>query len=260
MTVSKRINMNNITALHFFTKIVAFIILSWACPCNNDEYALSKILKNGNKVNISLYMRTHRLLANHVYKSELKNPSLKYEIQDGENNDKSVYNNEDEPLYENLKQVRSNSLEDYKRRYSYRYAKKKGLSKLDCYLENRVFNTIDKIYSLAKITNNNKKRFKRKLYEKYGLPIILYSLYPLFGLIVPIIFYYDKHWYVKCNANDRYDSDTSKHTECTFMSNEFLILHNIYFCSLFFIYVSVIIYIFIKVKKYHKLKKGGTNV
>ncbi|KMZ76920.1 hypothetical protein PVIIG_05806 [Plasmodium vivax India VII] len=98
---------------------------------------MSKSLENGNNVNISLNVRNHRLLAKHEYQNEVPTRRLQYNESYNRDNYKlekgKGYNN----TFEQLKQSRSNNVDNYLKSYKNRYSKKKGLSKLDCYCEKK---------------------------------------------------------------------------------------------------------------------------
>ncbi|KMZ76561.1 hypothetical protein PVIIG_06578, partial [Plasmodium vivax India VII] len=88
-------------------------------------------------------------------------------------------------IYAKLERCDSNNLEKYKKDLRRNYSKKKGISKLDCYCEQKIFNKIDKIYKVAKNMNNDRNRINKIINKKYGLKFVLLCLYPLTGLILP---------------------------------------------------------------------------
>ncbi|VUZ98019.1 Plasmodium exported protein, unknown function [Plasmodium vivax] len=185
MAILRNVCFNKKVKSLFIIKIITFLILALAKYNCHDEHVIDKSFKNEKRLHITLDIRSQRFLAGHENKYKLKRTTLQYRGSDyGENynkvNDKK-YNRE----YTNLKVDRSNNLEAYKKSYNTRYAKKKGLEKLDCYYENKVFDKFGKIEELAKKINN-KKALKRLIYKKYGLKLILIFLLPLLGLIVPI--------------------------------------------------------------------------
>ncbi|KMZ83402.1 hypothetical protein PVBG_06044 [Plasmodium vivax Brazil I] len=71
--------------------------------------------------------------------------------------------------YVNLKRNDLSDLDNYKKCYKNRYSKKKGLAKLDCYYEKKVFDKIDKIYELSRKMKNDKKAFKKEIYNKFDM-------------------------------------------------------------------------------------------
>ncbi|KNA01690.1 hypothetical protein PVNG_04716 [Plasmodium vivax North Korean] len=81
------------------------------------------------------------------------------------------------------------NLDIYMKNYNRRYSQKKGLSKLDCYYEKKVFDKIQHICELVKKANYDKKRCKKLFFKKYGIGLILFSLLPVLGFIFPILFW-----------------------------------------------------------------------
>ncbi|KMZ88654.1 hypothetical protein PVBG_06016 [Plasmodium vivax Brazil I] len=160
-----------------------------------------------------------------------------------ENNGTSNYD-ENLSIYENMKNRDSIKLKLYKTGYKHRYSKKKGLFKLDCYYEGKIFNRIDEIKKLEKIMSTNKNNLKKLLYKKYGLKFIISLLFPIIGLILSGL---------SCGGGGEYkDSMLEK--------NGFPFEAAVSVCSLItiasFALLLVIIYILIKIIKYQKLKAG----
>ncbi|CAI7717591.1 hypothetical protein PVPAM_010010000 [Plasmodium vivax] len=108
-----------------FVKIVTFIILSWICPYNNYESSLSKTLENGNKVNILLVMRTHRLLAKHELKNNLYKTNVGQNYEDYGMNKNIKNGAEKKSTYSQVKGDKLNELDAYKKGYKHRHSKKK---------------------------------------------------------------------------------------------------------------------------------------
>ncbi|CAG9485372.1 unnamed protein product [Plasmodium vivax] len=268
--------MNHKTTLHFFNKIVAFIILSWTCPYKNDEHALSKALENGNKVNISLVMRTHRLLAKHEYQNEISSSELKNKVSYNRDYYKLEKGKGNNNTFEQLKQGRSNNVDNYLKSYKKRYSKKRGLKKLDCYYENKLFNKFLHLYDIAQKIKNEKKRSKYFFFKKYDIVLFLLSLLPVIGLIHPILFGLshkypgilgaceESHIETNCNAHKlgtqeyyglmncpkkwMYDYRGSiDYTGLAYMIVSLIIVSVVLF---------VVIYILLKLIKYQRLKSG----
>ncbi|KNA02011.1 hypothetical protein PVNG_04434 [Plasmodium vivax North Korean] len=139
----------------------------------------------------------HRQMLNIIFNRLLAKQELKkdlYKTKLGRKNSnygmKKYMKNAEEDIsaYLQTKTISSNELERYKKRYNHRYSKKKGLEKLDCYMENIVFNKIEYIYKLAEKFQNDKKSFKKKIYNKYGYVLLTLTLIPALGLIIPVFF------------------------------------------------------------------------
>ncbi|KMZ95092.1 hypothetical protein PVMG_05964 [Plasmodium vivax Mauritania I] len=108
-------------------------------------------------MNISLNVRAHRLLAKHEYKNEMPTRGLQYNVPYNRDNYKlekgKGYNN----TFEELKQSRSNNVDNYMKSYKNRYSKKRVLKKLDCYYENKVFNKFRHMCGIAQKIKNDKR-------------------------------------------------------------------------------------------------------
>ncbi|KMZ76711.1 hypothetical protein PVIIG_05710 [Plasmodium vivax India VII] len=174
------------------------------------------------------------------------------------------------PTYEYLKKG-LNDLGSYKKDYNHRYNKKKGLAKLDCYYEKKVFDSIDEIYELSRKVNNSKKILKKKMYKKFGYRHIFFSLLPLFGLILHVLFSeigpFTKYCPSDCDEKHKISNKqeiAEIHQEAklklapinTVTTQIIVILHTLFFVTLSISVITVTIYIFIKVIKYERLKSG----
>ncbi|KNA01744.1 hypothetical protein PVNG_06331 [Plasmodium vivax North Korean] len=148
---------------------------------------------------------------------------------------------EDSSTYKRLKREGLNELDIYKKSFACKYSKKKGLTKLDCYCEKKIFDKLDGIYLLAKNMKDDKKGFKKKICKRYGLPFVL-SL--IFVLTVATIDVLDGSG-VKC-----FYSKTS--TLETLSQVGYSILLDILPIIIFL----VLAYITIKIKKYDRLVEG----
>ncbi|KMZ76782.1 hypothetical protein PVIIG_06383 [Plasmodium vivax India VII] len=172
------------------------------------------------------------------------------------------------PTYGELNN-RKNNLDSYMRGYTRRYSKKNGLGKLDCYCEKIVFHKIENIDKLIEKMQNDKKSLKKKLCYKYGIRFILFSLIPVFGLIVPMV--YNEYFplinpcFNDCRIKDHNEPSASpyKHDIKRFPNKNSLntdtwvaisTANLVYCCITLFIVLSVFIYIFMKFIKYQRLK------
>ncbi|SCO66143.1 Protein of unknown function, putative, partial [Plasmodium vivax] len=164
--------------------------------------------------------------------------------------------------YGRLNSVRLNHLDNYMKGYNKRYSKKSGFAKLDCYCEKKIFDKIDYINKLAEKMQNNKKSYKKQIFNKFVFKFILFALLPLLGLIFPILF----------GGKDKDDTiikwckkshDTGK--ICKFYPvvhgtqeayDAVTYMNYVIFYLLLTTVIFVIIYAFIKLIKYEKLKAG----
>ncbi|KMZ88789.1 hypothetical protein PVBG_05701 [Plasmodium vivax Brazil I] len=214
MEISRATKMKNKSNLYFFNKIVIFIILTWVHKCQNDEencyyrilnnnifriynfYRFSfefineliRTLENGKSVNISLDIRTHRLLAKHEYQNEKTTTGLQYNASYNRDNYKLEKGKGKNNTFQQLKENRTNHVDDYLKCYRNRYSKKSGLKKLDCYYENKVFNKFRHMCGIAQKIKNDKRCSKYFFFKRYAIVLFLLSLLPFIGLIHPMLF------------------------------------------------------------------------
>ncbi|VUZ99604.1 Plasmodium exported protein, unknown function [Plasmodium vivax] len=171
-----------------FLKTFTFIFLIWTYITYNDMDIFHKSLENKNEQGKILNGGIYRLLA----KDELYN-ELGYAGKGGQllrdnigKGKKKVA--DDISIRSELNKKGSNNVETYMQNYKRRYRNKKGLSKLDCYCEKKVFDKLNYIYTLSDKMRNDKKGFKKKILKKYGIGLIILSLIPALGLIYYILF------------------------------------------------------------------------
>ncbi|SCO70731.1 Protein of unknown function, putative, partial [Plasmodium vivax] len=203
----------------------------------NYLYSMSKL--NGAPDKITL-----RILAKHDLGMESDYFDLKTnssEFGDNEN----IKNVEDGvSIYERMQKNYTQKFENNKKVNKNKYANKKGISKLDCYCEERIFSRIDEIKNLAKNMGNEKSNLKKLLYKKYGLKFTISFLFPIIGLIVSSLSWGDG-WEYK---NSILSSNGVPEDAVSSVSIIIIIAS--------FTLVLVIIYILIKIIKYEKLKAG----
>ncbi|KMZ88907.1 hypothetical protein PVBG_05836 [Plasmodium vivax Brazil I] len=214
-----------------------------------------KSLENGKVFNISLDVRTHRSLAKSEQENELGNIRLKHKTSNNVDNHKLLYIN-DNNTYEKVKQGRPNHVEAYLKRYNSRYTKEKGIMKLDCYYEKKLFKSLNKISKLSEQNNISKSRIKRIIFTKYGLLLFIISLLPLIALAIPADVW-KPHLELKCKAENG-TGQTYKvvHTECKYTEIVDNSYRFIYIFTSTIIVLLLIIYIYIKIKKYMRIKSG----
>ncbi|KMZ76562.1 hypothetical protein PVIIG_06339 [Plasmodium vivax India VII] len=189
----------------------------------------------------SSYASFNRLLAKHEYKEELDDLNLGGNLVDNEvppniNNEEDVTS-----TYKYLKKRRPINLFLYKKGYKDRYSKKKGLVKLDCYYEKKIFDKLDGIFLLAKNMKDDKKGFKKKMRKRYDLPIGLSVIYVFAVGIIMLL--------EECGVKCLY-----------FITKElkplFYVVYSILLCILPITIFLVLSYITIKIIKYERLKAG----
>ncbi|CAI7724123.1 Plasmodium exported protein, unknown function [Plasmodium vivax] len=252
-------------------KIIIFLILIWIYETNNDVSTYGKLIDNKFKHDGTYNVRSNRLLAKSEIHKNIKYNSHRENLYENRmNNNKK--NENDKPTYEYLKKG-LNNLESYKKDYNRRYATKKGLAKLDCYYEKKLFDKIDEMYEFSKNKKNSKKALKKKLYKEFGYRHIFFSLLPLFGLIFYVVFGengpFAKYCFNSCQSKhgltDHQDKSieeihSRKGVSLFPMSSTIFyainILHSLFFIVLSISVITVTIFTFIKVVKYERLKAG----
>ncbi|SCA81737.1 Plasmodium exported protein, unknown function, partial [Plasmodium vivax] len=211
----------------------------------------------------------NRLLARHEQLMEVERTSLREKISDRRSYTEKRNVSDNLKTYSHVKRNVSNNIDIYMKNYKRRYGKKKGLSKLDCYYENKVFRKINHICDIAEKMHNDKKRFKKIFLKKYGTVLIFLSIIPALGFIFPILFG-DKD--LGGGILDYcLENHTTEPNKCTCTSYYKWYDHKTtiqiigYFSYLFFstfgVIVSLVfIYILIKVVKYERLKAGKGKI
>ncbi|KMZ89381.1 hypothetical protein PVBG_05977 [Plasmodium vivax Brazil I] len=215
-----------------------------------------KSLENGKIYEITLLRRSHRILAKYENQKELMNSRLNYETQYNGGIHKLVNKRENNNTYDKLKRAKPNNMESYLNTYKYRHSKKRGLKKLDCYCEKKLFSSLDKIEKNAKKKNNGKSRIISIICGKYGLPLILLSLLPLFALQLPDNIIGQKHLKEECVKKNISQDFYMDHTKCKLEPLTDNYLRYIFIFVTFIIVLFIIMYTYIKINKYKRIKEG----
>ncbi|KMZ77380.1 hypothetical protein PVIIG_06270 [Plasmodium vivax India VII] len=243
MAIIKNIFISEIFNIVVILKISMFVLLSWIFTYFNDTCYTSENIKCDHMLNGTFGIGLNRLLSKSDLEFGLEQNNMNEDIS--QNYESNVLENESEDtsIYRSLKKNSSNHMYSYRKNFKNTYAKKKGLKKLDCYCERKIFNNIDKIYKLAENGNYDKKTFKNIIIKKYGYKIILSTLSLLLGLIVPILVY--------GKVDVKLPQSLKEQLKCRIpeINSAFFIIY----CSIF---ILTLLYIFIKVVKYEKLKAG----
>ncbi|KMZ88652.1 hypothetical protein PVBG_06014, partial [Plasmodium vivax Brazil I] len=120
--------------------------------------ALDKIWKHDNVLNNNF----RRLLANYDLQRESQHNIYRKRLSENLMDTKKKYVRDNISSYSQIKKKETNNLDAYMKGYERRYLKKKGLAKLDCYWEKKVFEKIEYINKLAENMKHDKKSFKKK--------------------------------------------------------------------------------------------------
>ncbi|CAG9479395.1 unnamed protein product [Plasmodium vivax] len=230
-------------------KFITFIFFIWIYQKYDDEVSFGKGLENICNSKNSLYIAAYRLLAEHdlktgLYDKKIEDNLLKY----GDNGIVKI-DNYDSSVYKKLQKRCSNDLKIYKQQFKRKYKKRKGLKRLDCYCEKKIFDMIDILGEHPVGTSSYNIKLKKNIVRKWGLRIIGMCLIPLLGIVLPIF--------------DRIDSSTKLDTNKTQsilkesgIPKPVYIIYGIFFIILTYIILFSIIYTMTKVVKYHRLEAG----
>ncbi|KMZ87871.1 hypothetical protein PVBG_05808 [Plasmodium vivax Brazil I] len=199
-----------------------------------------------------------------IFNRLLAKQDLQYELPYGNLREKL---SDDISIYGKIRKKKPDNFEAYVNNYKRRYRKKKGLSKLDCYCEKKVFDKILYMRELSEKVHNDKKRFKKIFLKKYGIGLILLSLIPSLGFIYYIL-YGAGNWgdgvFEICreSGHTSVDDTSGKCKKCTdkyiFKGHlEYMEIFNAIFSfTMITIILIFLIYIIIKLIKYEKLRAG----
>ncbi|KMZ94057.1 hypothetical protein PVMG_02283 [Plasmodium vivax Mauritania I] len=216
-----------------------------------------------------------RLLAKHDLKHDsYKTYSRKKYANYGMN--KNIKSGEEKKL--TYSQIRGGCLynfDTYMKDYKNRYAKKKGLAKLDCYFEKNVLKKINNIFEISENMRKKKKYYNKKLYNKYVTCLVLFSVVPFFGFI--LILYFSKfnpYMLEACFSGCRHKhggstissfeesltNHLSKNKRLLYISKEHFniieIVNDVFLCLSFPIVLLVLLYILLKMVKYQRIRSG----
>ncbi|GAW84069.1 variable surface protein [Plasmodium gonderi] len=171
--------------------------------------------------------------------------------------------------YKEIEKYGINDLDTYMKYYEQRYYSRKGLGKFDCYCEKKIFDKMEKE------NNINNKKVRKRLCKKYILYGVSYSLFQLFGIIIPVLDLV-KSSVIYDVFNDHYDiyyqicnHGKSGHEKIEGLLYTgfgsilktldipmvFFYIYITFFLSLSLIIMASIIYIVIKIVKYEHLKE-----
>ncbi|CAG9474110.1 unnamed protein product [Plasmodium vivax] len=249
-------------------KTFTFFFLICTYITYNDMGIFPKSLENIYGHGKILKINLHRLLAKHEVHRKLGYTGSGSQILYDSMGKGKKNIADDISISSQLNKKGYNNVETYMKNYKRRYEKKKGLYKLDCYCEKKVFDKLNYIYTLSDKMRNDKKRFKNKIRKKYGIGLIILSLIPALGLIYYILFGVSKELrgaIELCIDNSHYNNN-NQHTksDCTgWRRNEWDdtlgnigLANGTFSFTMITIVLLFFIYILAKVIKYEKLKAG----
>ncbi|KMZ76688.1 hypothetical protein PVIIG_05728 [Plasmodium vivax India VII] len=225
----------------------------------------------------SLNISFNRLLAKH----ELTNDSYKtYARQKYANYgmNKNIKSEEvKKPTPSHIRGDCLNNFDAYMKDYKKRYSKKKGVAKLDCYYERKLFNKINNIIHISENMKNDEKLYKKKKYNKYVIYLILFGLFPFLASIMPLLFAeHSPLTKMICfsTCRSKHDSTQSGRVQddqaanvhadkgiylCSIDKNTFEIIgtvNDVYFFLSCSIVLLILLYVLLKIVKYARIKSG----
>ncbi|KMZ89631.1 hypothetical protein PVMG_06134 [Plasmodium vivax Mauritania I] len=186
------------------------------------------------------------------------NAKFQYKTDDNRDNHKLAYRRVNNNTYEQLKNSTSDNVESYLNLYNKRYSKKKGLKKFDCYYEKKLYKSLNKLEKLAKKRDTSKSRIISIICRKYGLPLILLCLIPLLTLAMPKILTWRKYK-KRTRVTITFSDNKTMNNQILLRGIRPNIDSSLQYCFLlisFVMVMSVIIYTYIKILKYKRVKAG----
>ncbi|KMZ94947.1 hypothetical protein PVMG_06118 [Plasmodium vivax Mauritania I] len=194
----------------------------------------------------------HRILTYTKLQKELK-----CEIAHGSEKNKLVKEQKKTSAHRKMKDDKSKYLEAYMNDYKNRYPKKKGLRKLDCYCENKIYERLAKIDKFAENVKNNRGILKKLSYKNYSVSLFLSCIIPLLVIILIALDQYDSANYKKYFLIKTSDI-VSIIESLTFAFNICMITK--WFISFFYVYVVLTFLfklIFLLILNSHEFKING---
>ncbi|KNA02586.1 hypothetical protein PVNG_05130 [Plasmodium vivax North Korean] len=203
----------------------------------------------------------NRILAKHELQRNSGNSNMREKLSSHSVVGKKKYIADQITTNSKLNGKRLNYIDVYMKDYEKRHRKKKGISKLDCYCEKKVF---DKIHNVCEfgVMMQNKNPFK-----KYTIVLILIALIPALGLIFPILFGVKNLWdgtIDNCVHNSHSGNGTAHSgcntlvlTNCKDILESFGRANGLIFFFIGAIVLLLCIYILIKIIKYKRLMSAS---
>ncbi|KMZ76771.1 hypothetical protein PVIIG_05852 [Plasmodium vivax India VII] len=268
MVISMNFVIKKKLKIYTLIKIVTFIIFIWIYHTKDDNSNFGNFIgKKNNDINI-LDTVLHRSLSKYCFNEEPERRKLKESLTYDRDMKSTKTGWDQMSTYKTLKKGESSQLELYKKNYKKRYNKKKGLKKLDCYWEKKIFDKIEKVNVIAEKTQNRKMRFIKKILNKYTISLLLLALTPYLGLILPAMFG-DKNpkyrfmnvYFGNCidKTSDGACKSNFTHVSAEWQDALYYITNTLFFMSLI-AFISIITYTAVKYIKHEFLKHGLGNI
>ncbi|KMZ94911.1 hypothetical protein PVMG_05522 [Plasmodium vivax Mauritania I] len=188
MSILKNIHVKDNLIFFVFLKVITIIILIWIDNSYDNVFTYGRIIGNKYKGDSTLNIILKRYMSDNEDQNESGRTLLYKNSPYAYDNKRSSIYDDYVSTYGTIKNRDSVKLKLYKTSYRHRYSKKKGLARLDCYYENKLFDKFDYINDLSEKLQHDKKALKKIMTRKYYIPLILFSLLPLLGFLFPILF------------------------------------------------------------------------
>ncbi|SCO70969.1 Protein of unknown function, putative [Plasmodium vivax] len=252
-----------------FLKTFTYIFFIWTYITYKDMNIFPKLLENNYEHGKILNITHYRLLAKHDLNRKLGYAGTNAQLlRDSIGKSKEKVTN-NISISSQINKKESNNFDTYMKNYKRRYEKNKGLYKLDCYCEKKVFDNLNYIQKLSEKMRSDKKGFKKKIRKKYGIGFIILILLPALGLIYYILFGFGEGLrgvFEICRDREHYNTTARSHinTGCarlniyewnTTLAN-IKITNLIFIFTIITIFLLLFIYMLTKIIKYEKLKAG----
>ncbi|VUZ99549.1 Plasmodium exported protein, unknown function [Plasmodium vivax] len=234
--------MNKLNIMFLFN-VVSLSFLIWISPSGNHGGNIHKYINMKQSMGNTWNVRNERLLTNDDVDSKIGQSGQRDNLKIPEENIlKSI--TESAKIFEQINKDRSNNMYSYRNKLKYGYANKKGLKRLDCQYEKKLFDEMDKLDKISEHMNRKNSYFKKVIWKRYRFLFMLFVLIMIFGITSSSI----------CCAHIGENNNNQKHLEsCVFSLNA------IFYTPLIIAFISFIIYIFRKVRKYKRLKREYKN-
>ncbi|KMZ96358.1 hypothetical protein PVNG_06337 [Plasmodium vivax North Korean] len=228
-------------------------------------------MENLYNIKITSDIKFQRTLAKHEPKKELDHTKVRDKISGNNSYNNVKCTSDDLSKYSQLKKKGLNDLNLYKKLYKHRSSKKNILGKFDCYCEKKIFDKFDHIHEVKEQLGHDKRSFNKKLNKIFDIPLILFALVPFIGFIIPLLKNEKLEIIKGCFSDCTKDSHLNKTSpldpkphkdEYPVLSisgstwETICIVDTVFLCLSTFIVSCVVLYIFIKVIMYKKLKAG----
>ncbi|KMZ96410.1 hypothetical protein PVNG_05872 [Plasmodium vivax North Korean] len=140
-----------------FLKTFTYIFFIWTYITYKDMNIFPKLLENNYEHGKILNITHYRLLAKHDLNRKLGYAGTNAQLlRDSIGKSKEKVTN-NISISSQINKKESNNFDTYMKNYKRRYEKNKGLYKLDCYCEKKVFDNLNYIQKLSEKMRSDKK-------------------------------------------------------------------------------------------------------